>query len=132
MKKYPNIYFHVFLSTNNFNGAQEFYELDNPNLEKIKSDIILPFVLKQQFSLQGQVIDPKEVTRIMLRESQLPTAMIMSKVEHDHEPAPWTAQTVIFHQGYTKDFSTYILNLGKRIADGGMLALLLMKDSLAI
>ena len=52
-------------------GIKEMFELDKTDLTEIKQDIIVPFLNKDEFQFDGYFVNPRDVKRLLIKETIL-------------------------------------------------------------
>lgn len=84
------MYFHVLVETSEKVGKnkenRKLYELDKTDISEIENDVIMPYVQGKQFQFDGYFINPTEVKRITVKQTNKTTGEL-SKYENDTMPA---------------------------------------------
>lgn len=62
---------------------KQLFELDKTDLDEILDDIIIPYMQKEKFQFDGYFVDPKDVKRLVIKETQKTTEEL-SKYENDN------------------------------------------------
>jgi predicted nucleotide-binding protein len=65
------MFYHIIIERNEKIGKYEkLYEFDNQNLEKIKSDLVLPYKNNNQMIFQGYHLEKKDIKRFVIKCSE--------------------------------------------------------------
>ena len=68
------MYYQILIETNEKVGKNQrnkrYYELDKTDLQEIKEDIIIPYLEKEEFQFDGYFLNPKNITRVVVKTSE--------------------------------------------------------------
>jgi len=99
-------------------GIKEMFELDKTDLAEIKEDIIVPFLKKEEFQFDGYFINPRDVKRLLVKETD-DSVKVYSKYENDHMPSGVimyiSPSDILSYDKYTRDITKDILNSAKQM-----------------
>lgn len=110
-----NMFYQILIETNDKVGKsqnnKQLYELDKTNLLEIEEDVIIPYLRKEQFQFDGYFIQPKNILRIVVKETER-TTKEYSKYENDNMSSGiimFISDEDIFHYDkYTKDITKQV------------------------
>lgn len=116
------MFYHVLIETNEKVGKsktnKQIFEIDRTDKELLLSDIIIPFVKKEEFQFNGYFINTKDVVRLMVKTTEK-SARELSQYENDNMPAGIfmyvSPQDIFSYDKYTKDITKEILDEAKKI-----------------
>lgn len=115
------MYYQVMLKAKN----QEIYEFDRTDIAKIETDIIDPIVQNETFMFSGYFIKPKDVERIVVRETNQ-TADSMAASAMNALPRNVIAfiskEDIVLNDKYGKDISRELINKNKQKVPIGAIA----------
>lgn len=120
------MFYQVLVETNERIGKsqnnKELYELDKTNLLEIEEDIIIPYLKKEQFQFDGYFLDPKNVLRVVVKETER-TTKECSKYENDHMSRNVimyiSPEDIVHYDKYTKDITKQVFASAKEKIDKG-------------
>ncbi|MDB4643246.1 nucleotide-binding protein [Flavobacteriaceae bacterium] len=68
------MYYQVLIETKEKVGKsqnnRQYFELDKTDLQEIKEDIVIPYLQKNEFQFDGYFLNPKDIARVIIKESQ--------------------------------------------------------------
>lgn len=68
------MYYQVLIETKEKVGKsqknREYFELDKVDLQEIKEEIIIPYLEKKEFQFDGYFLDPKDIARVVVKETE--------------------------------------------------------------
>lgn len=116
------MFYHVLIETNEKIGKsktnKQIFEIDRTDKELLLSDVIIPFVKKEDFQFNGYFINAKDVVRLMVKTTEK-SARELSQYENEHMPAGIlmyvSPQDIFGYDKYTKDITKEILDEAKKV-----------------
>jgi len=116
------MYYQVLIETNEkidrYGNYKEYYELDKTNLDEIINDIVLPFLKKEQFQFDGYFLNPNEIKRLVIKETQK-TAKELSEIENENMPPDVimyvSPKDILHYDKYTKDITKNVMESAKEL-----------------
>lgn len=109
------MYYQVLIETSEKVGKtgeyKKFFELDNTELSDIENRIVLPFLHKEEFQFNGYFLNPAEIKRIAIKETQKTTTEL-ADYENKNMPAGIfmfvSQNSIVSYEEYTKDITTEV------------------------
>jgi predicted nucleotide-binding protein len=81
------MYYHILIETNEKVGRsksnRKHFELDKTNILEIEEDIIIPYLDKLQFQFDGYFLNPSDIARLVIKQSDK-TTKEYSKYVNEH------------------------------------------------
>lgn len=120
------MFYQVLIETNEKVGKsqnnKQLYELDKTNLLEIEEDVIIPYLKKEQFQFDGYFLDPKNVLRVVVKETER-TTKEYSKYENDNMSRNVimyiSPEDIVHYDKYTKDITKQVFTSAKEKIDKG-------------
>ncbi len=98
-------------------GIKEMFELDKTDLAEIKADIIVPFLKKDEFQFDGYFVNPREVKRLLVKETD-DSVKVYSKYENDNMPSGVityiSPSNILSYDKYARDITKDVINSAKQ------------------
>lgn len=102
-------YYHIVVETNDRDVNKKFiklYEYDRENLSEIKSDVLKPYVLKEEIYFDGAYLKSENIRSLKVKKSER-TSSELVKIANDNVPANVfifiSTEDVISEDGYVED-----------------------------
>ncbi len=120
------MFYQVLIETNEKVGKSQnnkrLYELDKTNLLEIEEDVVIPYLKKEQFQFDGYFLEPKNVLRVVVKETER-TTKEYSKYENDNMSRNViiyiSPEDIVSQDKYTKDITKQIFASAKEKIDNG-------------
>lgn len=120
------MYYQVLIETTEKVGKssnnKKYFELDKTNLLEIEEDIIIPYLKKEQFQFDGYFLNPKDIIRVVVKETQK-TTKEHSKYENDTMPSGVlmyiSSEDIVEYDKYTNDLTKQIFSEARAKIESG-------------
>lgn len=115
--------YQVFLEAANIPGTKkniELFEFDKTEKSRILDEVIIPYLRKEDFHFNGYLLNDKNVVRIVVKTTEIPTNSI---VDHENSQNPpgfmffATREMVVKGDKYTRDITQAMLSAGREIVN---------------
>lgn len=94
---------------------KKMYELDKDSKETILDEVVVPYLQKQGFQFDGYFLDPEDINRIIIKETEI-TTKELSKYENDNMPTGLIMyvdrKDILGYDDYTRDITKEMFALG--------------------
>ena len=126
IKNEKNMYYQVLIETNEKVGKsktnRQYFELDKANLLEIEEDIIVPYLKKEQFQFDGYFLNPKDIARVVVKETER-TTNEYSKYENEHMSPNVimyiSPEDIVSYDKYAKDITKQVFSNAKEKIEKG-------------
>ncbi|GIP30365.1 hypothetical protein J23TS9_54950 [Paenibacillus sp. J23TS9] len=121
------MYYQVLIEVTEKSGkttsSRSIYELDKTNKESILSEIILPYLKKDDFQFDGYFLKTDSIVRIVVKTTQQ-SVRVHSQYENDNmEPGLImyvSPEDIVNYDKYTRDITKEIFSEGRNLIDTGV------------
>lgn len=63
-------YYHILIEYVSFNKTESYYVVDIKDIDKINREYIEPLILQKRFFIKGHIIQPQNIKRFLILESE--------------------------------------------------------------
>lgn len=104
------MYYHITIETTQ---KEKFFEMDRTNYREIKKNIIIPYLQDKSFQFNGYFILPKDVRRMIVKESQ-DSAKFYAEVEQRNLPS---GLIMVIDPTDIIEYDQYVIDITRKIFD---------------
>jgi predicted nucleotide-binding protein len=98
-------------------GIKKMFELDKTDLAKIEEEVIIPYLKKEEFQFDGYFINPHDVKRLLVKETDK-SVKVYSEYENVHIPPGIimyiSPSDIVSYDKYSRDITKDVLSSAKQ------------------
>lgn len=120
------MYYQILIETKEKVGKNQsnrkYFELDKKDLQEIKDDIIIPYLQKSEFQFDGYFLNPKDIVRVVIKESEKTSKECSKQANNNLSPGIImyiSPEDIVEDDKYTKDITKEVFKESKNKMKSG-------------